>query len=242
MTNSVPNYLDRVHKSVRFRLRSFLYSKIIANPRFQMIGEYYYRIPLKERVVALTFDDGPRSPYTESLLVILEKYNIKATFYFIGENIERDYSAAKLVFDKGHQIGNHSYSHPAFLNLSIAQINQEIDKTDQLIRSLGVQGKITFRAPYGKKFLKLPYILWRKKRTHVLFDFFPNPRDFMGSPVNLVADSIISQTRPGSIIVLHDGNIKAAPFVCEYAEKVILGLKSLGYSFVTVDELLRMKN
>lgn len=230
----------RMLNSLHFRIKSFFNNKIYSNSRFQMFGEYYYKINTSEKVVALTFDDGPLEPYTDKLLAVLEKHQVPATFFFIGRNVEKYPECVKRVLAKGHVVANHSYSHPAFIGLSKKIMLDEIEKTDNILRSVGVNGEILFRAPYGKKFLMLPYLLWKKKKKHILFDFFPNPRDFNAAPVEEVANSVINQSRPGSIIVLHDGNLKAAPLIDQYTESVIIGLKEKGYRFLGINEILKL--
>lgn len=215
---------------------------IVENSHFQLFGEYYYRIKTKEKVVALTFDDGPLEPYTSELISTLEKHQVPATFFFVGKRIEEFPDAAKFAHKKGHQIANHSYSHPKFSNKTLEFTLDEINKTDQIIRSLGVDYEIVFRAPYGNKFLVLPYALWKLKKKHIIFDFFPNPRDWWAPEPKELVEDILNRARPGSIIVLHDGNKKAAPMVCQYADLLITKMKERGYRFVTVSELLKLEN
>lgn len=226
-------------KNIKSRVRA-KWLNVIENPHRQVFGEFYYRIPLEEKVVALTYDDGPYEPYTNNLLSVLDRHEIKATFFFVGNKIEKYLEAAKLAHQKGHQIANHSYSHPKLTFKSPSFVRKEIEKTDRLIRSIGVNYEIVFRAPFGNKFLVLPYMLWRLGKKHILFDFFPNPRDWWGSKPEEVVWSILEQTRPGSIIVLHDGNPTAAPLVCEYTDLLITKLKQKGYRFETVKGILEL--
>ncbi len=241
LVNSTLNKYKNLLKSVRNRLVS-RWRTYTDNPHRQLFGEFYYRISTKEKVVALTFDDGPLEPYTSNLLNVLDAHEVKATFFFVGVNIEQYEEVARQCHLRGHQIGNHSYSHHRLTGKSFGFIRTQIAKTDALIRGLGVDYKIDFRAPYGNKFFKLPYVLWRMRKKHILFDFFPNPRDWWGRPASEVVKSILELVRPGSIIVLHDGNKDAAPLVCEYVDMLIVGMKKDGYRFVTVNTLLELAN
>lgn len=231
-----------VIKTYRDYFRYYFRQCLSENRRFQIIGDFYNRIHTNEKVVALTYDDGPLDPYTQDLLAVLKKHDVPATFFFIGKRIEEFRETAKLAHEQGHQIANHSYTHQKFSRKSLAFTYDEINKTDQLIRSLGVDYEIVFRAPHVNKFLVLPYALWRLKKKHVMFDFYPNPRDWWGSDPNAVAQSVVDQSRPGSIIVLHDGNLKSAPLICQYTELLIPKMKEQGYRFVTVQDLLKLNS
>ena len=218
-------------------LNDILRRDFIENFHWQPFGDYHTRVPTSERIVALTFDDGPLPPYTDELLAVLARRRVRATFFFVGEKIERYPEAAARVLAAGHQLGNHSYSHPRLYHKSPAFIRTQIESTDALLRELGVTGDIPFRAPYGASFVLLPWILWRSGRQHVLFDFFPDPRDWHGAPAEAVAASVVEQARPGSIIVLHDGNPHAGVNVAAISDLVIARLGEQGYRFATVAEL-----
>lgn len=221
------------------RIRKWIRRNVIENTHFQVVGESYARIDTEEKVVALTFDDGPYPPFTDELLALLRELHVQATFFIIGEHIERYRTSAMKVVSEGHQVGNHTYSHPQMLSLSLKRMRNEIRDTDALIRSVGYLPPTVFRAPFGLKFLKLPLLLWALGKKHVLFDFFPLPRDWDGATPDAVVGSILENVRPGSIIVLHDGNAVAAPLVCDYTKLLVHKLRGLGYSFVTVDELIQ---
>lgn len=232
----------RIVKGGMRRLDELLRRRYIENFRWQPFGEYYNRVPTTERVVALTFDDGPLPPYTDELLAVLARHRVRATFFFIGENIERHRDAAARALAAGHQLGNHSYSHPRLYHKRPAFIRAQIASTDALLRGLGVTGDIPFRAPYGAGFLMLPWILLRARRQHVLFDFFPDPPDWRDTPPDAVVASIDAQKRPGSIIVLHDGNPRAGVHVAETTDRLIPRLSEQGYRFATVSELLALRS
>ncbi len=217
-----------------------VYKRFIENRQRQLFGGYYCRIQTRDKVVALTFDDGPLHPNTTELLTLLDEESVKATFFMLGTQVENNPILAKEVLSKGHQIGNHSYSHPYMFLIPPARIRIEIEKTDALLREIGVKGEILFRAPYGEQFLILPYILHRMKKKNILFDFFPDPPEWRDFPIEDTAQSILRQSRPGSIIVLHDGT-DAGHKVCDITKIVIHGLKEKEYSFITVSELLELE-
>lgn len=233
--------LYRLWRSVKYRSWNYIFNKIIDNPRFQICGELCYHALVPSPVVSLTYDDGPLPPYTDQLLDTLKEFAVRATFFLVGENIERYPDLARRIVAEGHQIGNHSYSHPQLTGKSLEFIRSEIDRTDALIRSLGYQGEIVFRAPFARKFLGLPWVLKRKKKRHITFEAFPNPRDWWGACSEDVAKDIIETVSPGRFIVLHDGNPRAGVQVAKTTRLVIQGLRSIGYEFSRVDQLIPEK-
>ena len=158
------------------RASNYFLELTIGNPHFQLFGEYYYQFSTHEKVVALTFDDGPEEPYTRELLGVLEHHQVKATFFFVGKKIEKYPDLTRLVYAQGHELGNHSYSHPHLIFKTFSFIREQILKTDELLRQIVPSDQeIPFRSPYGQKFIGVPYVLRRLKKRNVLFDFFSQP-------------------------------------------------------------------
>lgn len=218
----------------------FMWLKSYRSP--QILGKCVHRVDTSIKVVALTFDDGP-SEHTEEILKVLRSHEVPATFFLLGQNAEQCPALVRQIYEGGHEIGNHSYSHQLFIFRSLAFMREEIEKTDQVIRETGYQGTIHFRAPYGKKLIGLPWILYKSQRPHILFDVIPE--DWASPGVATIVNRILAQTKPGSIILCHDGNgdnmgqdrlqtVQAMPIVIEK-------LKAEGYRFVTISELLALE-
>jgi peptidoglycan/xylan/chitin deacetylase (PgdA/CDA1 family) len=204
---------------------------------FQLMGELHDRVETSEKVVALTFDDGPKPGQTEAILDILKRHEVKASFFMVGQNIERNRELAARVLAEGHQVGNHSYSHHRLIFKSPSYIREELDKTDALLRGLGVEGEIYFRAPHGKKLVVLPWILKQAGRKHITFDAVS--MDDQTQDVEVLTSRVMESVRPGSIILFHDGG-RAKPGTIQAVEIVIGKLREQGYRFVTVSELLAL--
>ncbi|MBN1209941.1 MAG: polysaccharide deacetylase family protein [Myxococcaceae bacterium] len=204
---------------------------------FQAFGELHARVETTERVVALTFDDGPGPANTPALLELLARHQVKASFFMVGRNLERHRELAARVLAEGHQLGNHSYSHTRLVLKSPAFIQEELSRTDALLRELGVRGEIFFRAPFGKKLFVLPWLLAREGRRHITFDVVPD--DTATQDAELITSRVLEATRPGSIILLHDG-WGAKPGTLEATGRILEALKAQGYRFVTVSELLAL--
>jgi len=211
----------------------------ISNSRsFQFAGELITDFQLSDSLIALTFDDGPSSKYTDEILSILDHYNVKATFFVTGKEAEEFPNEARKIVEDGHQLGTHSYSHSKMIFKSVGFIKNELDRTDQAIRDAGYEGKIYFRAPYCKKLILLPWILNRRKQVSITWDIEPESYAELRSNAYNIATHITEQVHPGSILLLHvmyhqrEESRKSLPiFIAELQKK--------GYRFVTVDELVK---
>jgi len=203
---------------------------------FQFFGKLINRVETSEKVVALTFDDGPTARTTEEVLKILAEKNIKATFYVIGQNAEQYPKQLQKIVEQGNELGNHSYSHKRFLFKAQSFIDEEIKKTDQLIRQAGYAGEITFRPPNGKKLFGLPWYLSKHEIKTIMWDIEPDTY-YQGNTENIVRYTL-DNIKPGSIILLHplcDNNCEADR---QALPKIIDGLTAEGYRFVTISQLL----
>jgi peptidoglycan-N-acetylglucosamine deacetylase len=217
-------------------------------PSSQAFGQIYYRVNVQEKVIALTFDDGPNDPYTSEILDILKENGVKATFFVIGRNAEINPDTAKRICAEGNVVGNHTYLHNANhalfddggVDIKVAQ--------DAIQRVTGVAPHL-YRPPHGKKSpwelsylkkLNMVNITWSNSvnEAHDVL-IFGNPK-----PHKMSMD-IIDQIKPGDIILLHDGygidhNVPLANKECtvKIVSAIIEQLKQKGYRFVTVPELL----
>lgn len=215
----------------------YLLNALSKTTKFQVFGELVNHVDTKEKVVALTYDDGPNPPYTNQLIGILERNQIKATFFVVGNIIEKHRATVRLVLSKGHELGNHSYSHQKMTSENPSFIRSEIEKTDQLLRQLGVKEEIHFRAPYGRKFLVLPYLLAKMNKKNILWNV--NPNDYKAPSSEVIENYVLEHVTPGSIILLHDGGGDRSGTVTA-TESLIKKLGERGYRFKTVSELMRV--
>lgn len=178
--------------------------------------------------VALTFDDGPSTKYTEKLLKGLKKRGVKATFFLTGERISYSKKIVKRMKKDGHVIGNHTYSHIDLAKTGYNEAKKEIEDTNNAIM------EITGEKP---KFLRPPYGDWNEKLLEetdmsiVLWSV--DPEDWKDRNADVVAKRVIKSTRPGDIILLHD----IFGTSVDAALKIVDELQSKGYHFVTVDQI-----
>ncbi|MCE9687757.1 polysaccharide deacetylase family protein [Shewanella sp. AS16] len=205
---------------------------------FQFFGEIIAKIETNEKVVALTFDDGPWSEeYTTQVLGTLEEYNVKGTFFLNGSGIQQNMQSAIDLVNAGHQIGNHSYSHKRMMLIGLDEVKQEIDSTTTLIRQVGFEGEIYFRPPYGKKLIVLPYYLKSEGIKTITWDVEPETYPEIAGSSSAIAEYVVESSSPGSIILLHVLGSKNNESRGAIA-LIIDGLRSKGYKFVTVSQLL----
>ena len=178
------------------------------------------------KIVYLTFDDGPNAIYHPLILDILKTYDIKATFFLVGENAMKNPQITTSTVSEGHSVGNHSLTHPFLPNLRETSIVKEIKTTDEILKSFNNNQDVTlFRPPYGgvnffvKKYaedLGLKLILWDV-----------DPRDWSEPDTNELVRRVVSNTTNGSDVLLHSNHlatVKALP-------KIIEELKSKGFIF-----------
>ncbi len=195
--------------------------------------------PSSGKMVALSFDDGP-SPYTERLFRTLLQYHVAGTFFMIGERVAElsEINGAKLLremIDHGMEIGNHSYNHPRDLpdegegsSLQLELANREIERASGFTPCL-------FRPPYGNL---SPELVQRAKvlgLTTVKWDV--DPEDWRHPGVSVIRERVLSDARPGSIVVMHD-NIETEGQTAEALPGIIEGLEARGFHLVTITQLL----
>ena len=185
--------------------------------------------------IALSFDDGPNPKLTPKLLDILAAHHIKATFFVIGENAAEYPDIVARAAREGHEIGNHSWSHPYLAKLSDDAVRRELQRTDDAIKNATGTRPTLLRPPYGS-------LASRQKRwIHdefgyqiILWDV--DPFDWKRPGPNVVCNRVVKQTRAGSIVLSHDihaGTIEAMPCILNQ-------LEAKGFKFVTVSELIGM--
>ncbi len=184
-----------------------------------------------DRIVALTFDDGP-SKYTSKILDILEKNDAYATFFVIGNKVDFYDEVLTRMVQNGNEIGNHSYSHKWLNRLSEAEFKEEINKTQEEVKkATGFTPKL-FRPTYGgysdrlKSYTDLTFVLWDV-----------DSRDWQVKNTNAIINNIVPNVKDGSIIIMHDNH----SYSVNALEEVIKKLKDKGFKFVTVSELLELK-
>jgi len=211
------------------------------SPNAQIYGKVYASGHVQEKVVALTFDDGPNVRFTEQVLDVLDQYGVRATFFVVGINAMRRPDLIRRMVSEGHVVGNHTCSHPDLAALEPPTlIGQQLLCTDAAIwQAAGVHPAL-FRPPHG---YRSP---WMLRRAHALgyltVEWNDSADDWRRPPAEVIAQRVVKHARPGAIILLHDGlNTDASPDSSRTLAAlplIIQELEARGYRFVTVPELL----
>jgi peptidoglycan/xylan/chitin deacetylase (PgdA/CDA1 family) len=210
----------------------------IGNSRtFQFFGVIVPSVNTTEKIIALTFDDGPTATGTSEILKVLDGTQVKATFFLIGSELEQNMAEGRKIVAAGHEVGNHSYSHTRMLLSSPSFVQEEIEKTDRLIREAGYSKEIHFRPPYSKKLFTLPWYLSKTGRKTITWDVEPDSNPKIAADAKKIIEETRASARPGSIILLHAMYSNRQPSL-QAIRGIIETLKQDGYRFTTVTELL----
>ncbi len=210
--------------------------QLMSSRSTQLAGRIVDRVATDDRVVALTFDDGPTAADADAVLDVLADRGVPATFYLIGENVTGNKETVDRIIRDGHEIGNHTWSHRRMVFVSPGAVAEQVESTDAALRAAGYGGPVTFRPPYGKKLLALPLYLARHDRVTVMWDVAVETFSATPQASSQIVDQTVGGTRPGSIILLHPWNGRTQ--TQQAIGPVIDRLTAQGFRFVTVSELI----
>ena len=183
--------------------------------------------------VALTFDDGPHPRYTEKILEILKQNGVPATFFLVGKQMERYPDLVRKIARDGHEIGNHTYSHPDLTTLTKMELTAELKKTGDLAESITSEKMRYFRPPgghYNPAVVETAEELGYKMALWTVF-----PKDHASPPVNVIEERVLKEVKPNGVVLLHSGienTLRALP-------DLIVALRKEGFRFVKLSENAR---
>jgi peptidoglycan/xylan/chitin deacetylase (PgdA/CDA1 family) len=196
--------------------------------------------PANQKAVALTFDDGPSPVYTVQIMALFKKYQAHGTFFVMGHRVEQHPALVLGLIKAGHEVGNHSFSHPRFTGIAQPSREQELERTAVDLDLLGCpRSERLFRPPYSAYDDRLKTYLTHTHRRLVLWSI--DSGDWRGLAAPAIIKNVLSRVRNGSIIIFHDSdeNARADRHPTVEALSIILpALKAAGYRMVTVSELL----
>lgn len=207
----------------------------INSHKLDMPSAVVSRYSENSKFITVTYDCGKdgESP-TYDILAVLNKHQVKATFFVTGKWVEKYPLLAKTIIAEGHEIGNHSYSHPDFTKLTPAEISDEVCRAENIIKStVGVDPKPLIRQPFGHfsaKVLEVIGLLGYKYSIHWTVD----PRDWELPPANVIVSRILDNISNGAIILLHNHSQATA----SASDIFIPELKKRGLGFTTISKAL----
>jgi peptidoglycan/xylan/chitin deacetylase (PgdA/CDA1 family) len=209
-------------------------------PSAQVFGRYPYRGGRADRVVALTFDDGPNEPYTSQIADFLDGRGIRATFFQVGSCVNRHPATTDRLVAAGHVVGNHSLTHRFGTYLRPGAFRREIDENQRLLGARLGRTPAVARTPW---LWRQPVLLrmLRSRGLEPVAGVFGHPLEVFQRSGAAMARWAVARTRPGTILIFHDGFDGRGGHRGETVEAVrrtVDALQARGYRFVTVDELL----
>lgn len=189
------------------------------------------------KYLSITFDDGPHATLTPKLLDMLRERGIKATFFLVGKNVAEYPAIVRRMVEEGHEVANHSWSHPSLTKLGADGLRAQIEKTNTAIESAsGVKPKL-IRPPYGATSARLNKLFADNYGMTVAI-WSVDPLDWKYRNAARVTEKILEGAAPGAVILVHDihpSTVAAMPATLD-------GLKARGYEFVTMSDLIAMEN
>ena len=209
-------------------------------PTSQLYGRSFPGLTPGTRKLALTYDDGPNDPYTLQLLEVLARHEVRATFFLIGQFVEQRPDIVRAIVSAGHDIGNHTWSHPNLIFVSPGELRRQLERTSKIIEEITGKAPTLFRPPFGgrrpgtfalaRQFGMIP-IMWRVSTY-----------DWEATSPEFILNKARGGIRGGDVILMHDGGhtrmgVNRGHTVAA-TDQLISEYKAKGYEFVSVSEML----
>ncbi|MBQ6776514.1 MAG: polysaccharide deacetylase family protein [Synergistaceae bacterium] len=183
------------------------------------------------REIVLTFDDGPREHGMQELNAVLTSHDVKGTFFLVGKFADRYAPITKMLNDAGHELENHSFTHPRLYRLWVEKIMREAERCDEVFESLSIRKTRFMRPPGGGFNMKIFNAMRRMNLKLGLWSL--NTADYTGRPAEEITRLVLSSVRAGDVILMHSGT----PNTVEALPEIITKLKERGFTFVRLEEL-----
>ncbi|TDT61074.1 polysaccharide deacetylase family sporulation protein PdaB [Fonticella tunisiensis] len=195
-----------------------------------------YSVERNDKKIAISFDAAWGSEYTDEILKILEKNDVKATFFLVGSWVDKYPDQVRRIYDMGHEIGNHSATHPHFTQLDVQKMKEEIFITSDKIKNITGVGTSVFRPPFGD--YNSDVVKAVKEAGHYCIQWDVDSLDWKNPGEEFIINRVTNQVGSGSIVLFHN-NAEQTPKVLD---KIIKDLKKKGYEFVKISELIYKEN
>ncbi|HKW16072.1 MAG TPA: polysaccharide deacetylase family protein [Terriglobales bacterium] len=209
-------------------------------PTGQWFGQAFCRSPRGWKQIALTFDDGPNHPYTLNLLDVLSKYNVRATFFLVGEFVKQRPDIAREIANRGHVIGNHTFTHPLLTLKSAGCTRDEISRCRHAINDAVGEHSNLFRPPWGGRRPGTFRIVRELGLEPIMWNI--TGYDWDAPSVDFIQQKVFPKIRGGDVILLHDGGHKAfgtdRSRTVEVVDRLLTRFKG-EYEFATIPEMMQ---
>jgi peptidoglycan-N-acetylglucosamine deacetylase len=212
-------------------------------PWSQLYGKNFNGIEEGQKVLALSFDDGPNDPWTMKLLEVLAKHNVAATFFMVGRYVRERPEIARAVFQAGHAVGNHAFSHPNLIFAGGVRLRQELGETSKAIEEATGERPFLFRPPFGGRRpgtfgvvrgMEMFPVMWRVTCY-----------DWSAKSHQEILKHARRQIAGGEVVLLHDGGHlrmgEDRSATVRATDELIGEYKNRGFAFVTVPEMMQMR-
>ncbi|WP_282938702.1 polysaccharide deacetylase family protein [Paenibacillus sp. RC67] len=200
-------------------------------------SEVVWNVTTDQKLIALTFDDGPNPVYTPQILDLLKEHQAKATFFVLGKRVQMFPAIAIREVNEGHEIANHTFDHHYLKNVSSEKLIEEIRQTQDIIFDITEQIPHVFRPPGGFYNEALLNMTKEDKLTVVMWSWYQDTKDWKKPGVDKIVHTVLSNVHNGDIILFHDLEGDCSQTV-EALKRIIPELKKQGFQFVTVTDLI----
>ena len=226
---------DKMKKLIGVIISICIACAFVLHPGAELPLGVYRNHENSSKKIALTFDDGPHPKHTVQILDILEEYGVHATFFFVGENVSYYPEAAREVARRGHEIGNHTYTHPRAVKMNEQDLRRELSDCERVIQSVTDTSPKLFRPPEGSWNMQVLEIAREMDYSVILWDV--DTLDWAHTPADKICSYVLENTKGGNIILMHDYQSGRCDTM-KALRSFIPELLARGYSFVTVSELI----
>nr|WP_020063102.1 polysaccharide deacetylase family protein [Bacillus sp. 123MFChir2] len=215
-------------------------AKMLMRKELEPTGFVTWEVPTNEKIIAITFDDGPDPTYTPQILNILREYHAESTFFMIGYRIQRNPYLIEQVLKYGHEIGNHTMNHLYARNAAGQKLENDILEGKKYLEKW-IEKPLLFRPPGGYINESVFKTATEAGYQIVLWSWHQDPKDWSNPGKDKIAQHVLNNARSGDIVLLHDGGSDRSQTV-EALKEILPALQKQGYRFVKVSELLKYKH